>query len=135
MMLTANHGLGKSDILRHKRAISNIFSSTEAIKISCYPIKFIVIPVLNRGQNSVQVLFSVPVRNIKRAVQRNLIRRRMKEAYRLQKGEFVNSLEESSSFHLGIIYLSKEVSSFEIIQQAFNKFRNEMDKKITQSIG
>lgn len=128
-MGAAKHGLSKSEILRHKRSISNIFSSADAIKVTCFPIKFIVIPVKELESTHVEVLFTVPVRNIRRAVDRNLIRRRMKEAYRIQKSEIQKGMPSDKSFNIGVIYISKELLSFDVISSAFLNFKHEFVKK------
>ena len=43
--------------------------------------------LIEGGAPQVQVLFSVPKRRFPLAVHRNLLKRRMRESYRLQKGE------------------------------------------------
>lgn len=133
-MGAAKHGLSKSEILRHKRSISNIFSSADAIKVTCFPLKFIVISVKNPEPGRVEVLFTVPVRNIKRAVDRNLIRRRMKEAYRIQKAEIQKVMARDKSLNIGVIYISKEILSFEVISSALLNFKHEFVKKHNGSV-
>ena len=59
-----------------------------------------------------QVLFSVPKKNIKSAVARNKIKRRLRESYRLQKDILPR---ESVSFLIGYVYISKEEMSFDVI--------------------
>jgi len=70
-------------------------------------------------EQSVEVLFSVPKKFHKRANRRNLLRRRTKEAYRLQKqilhdGRPVN-------LDLALIYSSKEALPYKTVANAVRR--------------
>lgn len=66
-----------------------------------------------------QVLFVVSKRYFKKAVDRNLVRRRIKEAYRLNKIPLQNYLSPISS--LAIVYIAKESLDFATIQKKLIK--------------
>lgn len=70
-----------------------------------------------------QVLFSVPKRNFKKAVQRNLLKRRMREAYRLNK----HLLPASSKMAIAYIYNANEILTFAQIQERLVKTFNRFD--------
>ena len=70
--------------------------------------------------SSVEVLFSVPKKFHKRANKRNLLRRRTKEAYRLQK-TILTAAKRSSGLDLALIYSSKEILSYNRIEHAVRR--------------
>lgn len=57
-------------------------------------------------------------RDYKRATDRNLLKRRMREAYRLHKASLVSALEEKGkNVSLLVKYNSREIRSFKSIEQ------------------
>ena len=64
-----------------------------------------------------QVLISVPKYNFHQAADRNLIRRRMKEAYRLNKQLLYDSLSDTGhQIILCITYTAKEIVTYNFIE-------------------
>lgn len=65
----------------------------------------------------IQVLFAVPKKRIKGAVERNRIRRRMREAWRLNVGELREKCMISPGLlQVGIYFQANEVLSYQIIE-------------------
>jgi ribonuclease P protein component len=109
---------GKAYKLCSNRLIDSAFSEGSAVKQ--YPFKLILGEVSEDHEMpfSFQIVFSVPKRNVKSAVKRNLIKRRMKEAFRLNKNDFeINLTEKNLRKTLFLIYLEKEILSFDQIQK------------------
>ena len=65
------------------------------------------------------VLISVPKRHHKRAVELNLLKRRMREAYRLNKQALSGTL--SGPCALGLLYASGDVAGYPQIESAVRK--------------
>ena len=79
---------------------------------------------------SVEVLFSVPKRNHKRANKRNLLKRRMREAYRLNNSELKSQCQSRGmAFDIAFIYSSKEVLPSNTIAHAITKILAEVAER------
>lgn len=77
------------------------------------------------------VLFSVPKKQFKRAVRRNLLKRRSREAYRLNKSALAaRSKEKGVNVNLALIYASKEISDFKIIENGIKRILAEIGKNL-----
>ena len=77
---------------------------------------------------TVEVLFSVPKRLHKRANKRNLLRRRTKEAYRLQK-QLLKPVD-TLNLDLALIYSSKEVLPYKTIDRAVRKILESLAERM-----
>lgn len=115
----------KQERLKSSKTISNIFA--EGASFYCFPFRFAWIEVNDEVPHPVQVAFSVPKRKFKSAVKRNLIRRRIKEAYRKNKCMLYDNLTKNVA--LVIIYTHKEEPDYTLVEtkikEAFVRFLEE----------
>lgn len=111
-----NRSLPRTERLRSLGAVRRLFESGESGFI--YPFRYVWFAEPDLVQ-SVEVLFSVPKKFHKRANRRNLLRRRTKEAYRLQKN--LLRADAPANLDLALIYSSKEVVSYKTIAHAVRR--------------
>lgn len=79
---------------------------------------------------SVEVLFSVPKRNHKRANKRNLLRRRTKEAYRLNKLALHEAVKAKGlALDISLVYSTKEELPYNTIENAVRRILAEVQER------
>lgn len=108
----------KSERLTNVKLIASVFSSTENFK--AFPILFIYFNLDLQGPSNFQILFSVSKKKFKRAVDRNRIKRLMRESFRLQKADFITALGDRKIIG-AFIYTNKVMSDYPTVYQAFTK--------------
>ena len=83
-----------------------------------------------------QVLISVPKQNLRKAVQRNKIKRRIREAYRTNKGILYETLtERQQQIVFCITYTSKEILPSSLIREKIILLLQRLRKEHAQIIG
>ena len=92
----------KSEKLKSAKTIERLFEEGRAI--TEFPVKLIYIEQ-KTGQNT-QAAFAVSKRNFKSAVDRNRIKRQLREAYRLHKQ--LLSANTGKNFAFLLLYISKD---------------------------
>ncbi|MCB0495840.1 MAG: ribonuclease P protein component [Cyclobacteriaceae bacterium] len=117
----------KSERLSGKKDIEELFNNGSYFYLS--PLKILVNPGTSSQVH--QVLFAVPKKNFKRAVDRNLLKRRMREAYRLHKHLLIT---EPNKLSIAYIYTSKEAASYQTIAKQIKESINRLNNYVEKSI-
>ena len=106
----------KDERLRKKILITKLFQEGSSFFI--YPFRVSWLPSIVPGASPVQVLVSVPKQVIRKAVNRNKIKRRMREAYRKNKFILYEFLEPNQgTLILALTYTSKEILPYDLLQE------------------
>jgi ribonuclease P protein component len=106
--------LNKSEKLHSFGAIRRLFSEGKGGFI--YPLRYVVYAEAAETMGA-EILFSTPKKFLKRANKRNKVRRRMREAYRLNK-QIVMQSSDARHLQVALIYSSKEVLDYKTIENA-----------------
>lgn len=107
----------KAEKLCSKKDIELLYKSGSSKTF--YPLKFFW--KLNKFENNypARVLITVPKRLYKRAVDRNLMKRRIREAYRLAKPNLYTELTKKAiQLDVLIMYVGKEKEEFIVVQKS-----------------
>lgn len=99
-----DYKFSKEEKLKSRKLIEKMFA--EGKTVSKYPLKLIYIQTELKDEIKVQAGVSVSKRNFKRAVDRNKIKRLLREAYRLNKNLIFNTIQ--FPYALMFLYIGKE---------------------------
>ena len=118
----------KDERLTSKKVIDQLFASGKSMFI--YPFRVLYLASLPENEHPAQVVFSVPKRSFKQAVKRNLLKRRMREAYRLNKHYFYRNLQEQNKkLSIVFIYVEKEIKAYAVIEKGMIKAMKQLVAK------
>ncbi len=106
--------LKKEERLCSKVLIDQLFAEGKSFLV--YPIKVVYLETELPEGIYAQAAFSVGKKLFKKAVARNLLKRRMKEAYRLSKPDFYNRLK-NRQYAIIFIFIGKEKLEYKIIEK------------------
>jgi ribonuclease P protein component len=105
-----------------------LFESGE--KTDSYPLG-VLYTVVKSGNFPAAMAVSVPKKAFKRAVDRNLLKRRIREAYRRNKPAFYSRLMEMNlKIHIMIQYRSRDIESFQTIETNLLKVFDQMYRSL-----
>lgn len=107
------HTLPKKERLCGKTAISTLLAKGRHGKVP--GLRYCFNPDSGAGDNRIMV--SVPKKMFKRAVKRNLLKRRIRESWRRQK----HNLDGLNGYDILFTYSLKEILSYEEIYEAVGK--------------
>lgn len=92
---------------------------------TCYPLRATWQAV--NSDEPIRVLVWAPKSKFKRANKRNLIRRRIREAYRLEAQPLREQLRQNNrQIELSLVYMTSDPTTFDIVRTAVKKIINKL---------
>lgn len=113
---TRRHTFPKEEHLCRKKLIEELFGK-QSSSFGVYPLRFVYIKSAAPTTAPPQVLISVSKRTFKRAVDRNRLKRLIREAYRLNKYRLTEQPNGHQVALLGIIFTGKEKSPLALVEK------------------
>ncbi len=119
------HTFDKTERLTSKKLIEELFQNGSSFQLYPFLIKIKINPQDNEPN---QFLISVPKKKFKRAVHRNLIKRRIRECIRLNKAELYTI--SNRRYYLAIVYISNEIHEYEFLHNRLLKIFQRFPGKV-----
>ena len=121
-----NESFGKKEKLKSKILINGLFSEGESVKK--FPLRLVFMPITQGKGKNHKIGVSVPKRNFKNAVDRNQIKRHMREAFR--KNKHIITTELDKPFALMFIYAGRKKSDYNQLVSTMEIMLNKMIEKV-----
>ena len=132
MQKKIRYTLGKEERLKSRKIIEQLFK--EGKLFTAFPFRIIWKYQTEQNGNSLQAGFTVSTKYFKKAVDRNRIRRLMKEGYRLQKYALQTTLENANlQLAIFIIYVGKEIPEYGLVVEKMAFVINRLQKIVNEN--
>ncbi|MBD0331800.1 MAG: ribonuclease P protein component [Chitinophagaceae bacterium] len=125
-------GLGKSERLKSRKQIEDLFATGSNLNI--FPIRVLYKFFPADDETVLQIGVSPSQKKFKRAVDRNRIKRLLREAYRLQKNDLLDVLRKKKlRGNVFFIYSDNKLSTFWEIYDAMGKCLKQLQQKALET--
>jgi len=126
----------KEERLCAKKRIDMLFKCGSSFVLYPFRVVFIFETSQQTEKNlACQSIISVSKRRFKRAVDRNAIKRMLRESYRLQKSNDLIPflIEHNVTLYLAIQYVGKQILAFDVFRAAMNKTLKKLQDECAQA--
>lgn len=118
----------KSEKLKSKKLIEQLF--LEGHSVSAFPLRLIYLQTFLKDGANIKIGVSVSKHNFKKSVDRNRIKRLLREIYRLNKNSYFNNITTQYTFM--VLYIGSEELEFITLEAKmkllFEKFNKVVSK-------
>lgn len=128
-----NYSFKKEERISSNEKIKSLYKNGESFL--AYPFLIFWKILEEESPISTQIAISVPKRKIKRAVDRNFIKRRIRESYRLRKSELNQFLSEhNKKIEILLVYTNTEKLGFKQIDEKMKSMFMKFEAEFLRSL-
>jgi len=130
-MTETRYTFKKSERLCSKKIIDQVFGDKNARKISNFPLIIIYKQIPLQGNSPVQILISVGKKYSKKAVERNKVKRQLRELYRINKHNlYLKLINNNMQLALLLLFVGREKFSFQELKVKFEELFEHLIKAV-----
>ncbi len=98
-----------------------------------YPFRVVYLETMRSGTMPLSILISVPKKRIKSAVDRNRMKRLTREAYRLNRHQFLaKGLSEEKQLDVAFICVAEKLCGYAAVEKGIGKALRELNHRIEE---
>jgi len=130
--MAGDNSFTKQERLSGKKLMDELFRDGESFTVYPFRVVYMVADQLTEGSPA-RVGISVPKKRIKTAVERNLIKRRIREAYRLNKGKLYDTLiNEKKTLIFMLLYLHGAKKGYAEVEEKINLILGRLSRALSE---
>jgi ribonuclease P protein component len=109
--------LKKHEIIRSRKEIDAIFESGSSFFLFPFRVTYMV---RSETPGACRLMFAVSRKHMRLATDRNLMRRRMREAYRKNKHKLIEHIGNGISLSVALVFVGREKISYAQLESKLN---------------
>lgn len=126
--------LGENERIKSRKQLETLFAGGNSRSMVAYPVRLVYMTQERDADSSeLMVMVSVSKRHFKRAVKRNMVKRQMREAYRLNKGILAPAAERlgNKTLSMAFIWLADELMPTGRVERSIVNLLERLNEKMT----
>ena len=121
----------KRERIVSRKLIEQLFSKGSSFSISAFPLRIVVLETARMAEDiPVQVLISVSKRHFKHAVDRNRVKRQVREAYRRHKQILTENVKQEQTLAIAFIWLTDEHHESAIVENSVKRLLEKVTERL-----
>ncbi len=121
----------KRERIVSRKLIEQLFSEGNGFSISAFPLRIVVVETARVASDiPVQVMVSVSKRHFKHAVDRNRVKRQVRETYRHNKQMLTEKVQQEQTLAIAFIWLADELHTSETVERSVKKLLGKVGDRL-----
>ena len=118
----------KAEKLCGIKAIDDLFASGKTVTAPLFRIFYSLLPE-SEGKARSRILISIPKKIFKKAITRNLLKRRVREAYRKNKYLLLDSLDKTGfRIEMAVVWRDPNIAGYQEIETSMKEALNKLSR-------
>ena len=129
--MAGTYSYNKTEKLKSRKALNALFSRGKTFSV--FPLKLFYMPMESVTEQAIQAGVGVSARHFKKAVDRNRIKRLLRECYRLNKLSLHATIKANEKkIAVFFLYIGKELPEYTLLNEKMQEALTKLEEKIVR---